>query len=109
MSEKLVRIGPIAGTGSAAVLQAALGHGQSALLYVVHVANTTTTNQTFKFSIGADAAGTRLFGDSLVEANGGVVLVEWGRGIPITDADTIEWTAATTLTVTITLGLVMTA
>ena len=94
--EVLERIGPIAGTGAAAILYTA-GAGERRLLEWVHVANTTGSDQTFILSIGADAAGVRL-------ASGVTVPTGSFLSIPLAavifDGETIQWNGPTTLTLT---------
>lgn len=102
MAEVYERVGPIAGTGSEATLKTA-DSGARYLLYLVNVCNTTTTVQTFKLTIGADAAGTRLV-DDLSVPNDTVVVVEWPAGIPFSDQETLRWNGPTTLTLTATIA-----
>lgn len=63
------------------------------------VANTTTTRQSFKLGIGADAPGTRIFSDLFVEPN---QAFDWTGFLPLAEAETLRWTAPATLTVTVT-------
>lgn len=92
--------GPTAGTGAAATLYTAPATpSQPTIVRHIQVANTTTTDQTFKLSIGADAAGTRLYSDTLVKGNGG--LLNWNGFLVLNASEAIQWTAPTTLTVTI--------
>ena len=90
------RIGPTVGAAGAATLYTVPASHRSVLTHL-HVCNTTTTAITFKMSIGADAAGTRLFSDTSVPANGAL---SWEGEIPLEAADTLQWNAAATLTVT---------
>jgi hypothetical protein len=87
--------GPVAGTGSEATLYTAPSTG--AVIRDLNVCNTTTTEQTFKLSIGADAAGTRLCHDLPVPA--GSVFQRTGN-IVLGNAETLRWTGPTTLTIT---------
>lgn len=93
------RIGPTAGTGSAATLYTVPTNKRAALRHV-HVANTTTTVQTFKMSIGADAVGTRLFSDTPVPTGG---VLDWDTDVQLESAETLQWTGSTSLTVTATV------
>lgn len=88
--------GPTPGNGSEVTLYTAPAAG--AVIRHLHVCNTTTTEQTFKMSIGADAAGTRLFSDTPVPGNGGIL--DLTGNIVLSNAETVRWTAPTTLTVT---------
>jgi hypothetical protein len=92
------RIGPTAGTGVAATLYTCAA-ANGFLWRSMSVANTTTTEQSFKMSIGADAAGTRLFSDVVVPPN---FTFDWTGIHFIANTETIRWIAPTTLTVTIT-------
>lgn len=89
--------GPIAGTGAAAVLfQAA---GRPLVVRCLQVCNTTTSQQTFHLSIGADAAGTRLFDDFAVPADSILNLSD--EYFVLDGSDTMEWTAPTSLTISV--------
>lgn len=97
MADTAKRVGPSAGTGAAATLYTVPGsttfHWRS-----MSVVNTTTTAQTFRMSIGADAAGTRLYHDTSVPPN---FTFDWTGYRPLVAAETIQWNGPTTLTVTI--------
>ena len=95
MADTAVRFGPTAGTGSAATLYTAGSAG--AVLRSLHIANTSSSDATFKLSIGTDGAGTRLYSDTVVPANG---VYDWQGYIPLANTNTVQWTGATTLTIT---------
>jgi hypothetical protein len=61
--------GPVA-LGTTATTVYTCGAPTNAVIREVHVCNTTGAQLTFRMSIGADAAGTRLYSDFPVVANG---------------------------------------
>jgi hypothetical protein len=69
-----------------------------AIVRNIHVCNTSGAAVTFKMGIGADAAGTRLFSDASVPANG---VFDWDGFLMLAAAETLRWTAAATLTVVV--------
>lgn len=87
--------GPIAGTGSAATLLTATA-SRTTIIRVLHICNTTSGALTFRMSIGADAAGTRLFSDQSVPANG-VLRIDGGFDV-LAAGETLQWNAPTGLT-----------
>ena len=94
--------GPIVGTAAAAVLFT-VDHNQQWLVTHIRVVNTTTSAQTFKMSIGVDAAGTRIY-DTYSVATGG--LHDWQADSPynaivLYGGETLEWNGPATLTVTV--------
>jgi hypothetical protein len=89
--------GPAAGTGAEATLYTVPG-ATSAILRDISVTNTTTTQQTFKMSIGADAAGTRLFHDEQVDPG---ATWQWNGFKVLNAAETLRWNGPTTLTCTV--------
>lgn len=91
------RIGPTAGTGAAATLYTCAATN-GFLMRSMSIANTTTTAQTFRMSIGADAAGTRLYSDFSVPPS---FTFDWTGLRFIANTETIQWTAPTSLTVSI--------
>lgn len=98
MADVATRIGPIAGTGAAATLYTCAA-ADGFVWRSMSVTNTTTTEQSFRMSIGADAAGTRLYHDFFVPPN---FTFDWSGIRFVDNAETIRWIAPTTLTVTIT-------
>ena len=94
--------GPIAGTGAAATLFT-VDHNEQWRVMRIRVCNTTTSAQTFKLSINADAAGTRLYNGYSVAAGG--VLDEQALSIydghVIYSGETLEWNGPSTLTITV--------
>jgi hypothetical protein len=90
--------GPAVGTGSEATLYTVPGSTVTTV-QSIRVVNTTSGALTFKMSIGADAAGTRLFSDYPVPANG--ILKDAGFDVVMVAAETLRWTAAAGLTVTV--------
>lgn len=62
-------VGPVA-MGTSTTLLYTVPAVTSAIIREVRVVNTTGSAITFKLSVGADAAGTRLVGDYSVPANG---------------------------------------
>ena len=94
--------GPIVGTAAAAVLFL-VDHNEQWRVMHIHVCNTTTSAQTFKLSINADAAGTRLYNAYSVAANG---VYDWQAlsihsGHIIYSGETLEWNGPATLTITV--------
>lgn len=89
--------GPVAGTGAEATLYTSTNRAK---VLFMQICNTTTSDQTFKMSIGADAAGVRLFSTTKVPASateGGVAT--WTGVIPLEKAETLRWNAPTSLTI----------
>lgn len=91
------RIGPSPGTGAAATLYTCAATN-GFLWRSMSICNTTTTAQTFRMSIGADAAGTRLYHDLSIPPN---FTFDWTGLRYLANTETIQWNAPTTLTVTI--------
>lgn len=98
MADTIRAFGPVAGGVTETTLITTTATASSFFtLKHVHIANTTAGALTFKMSIGADAAGTRLFSDTPVPANG---FLDWACWIPIATSGTLRWTAPAGLTVT---------
>ncbi len=97
MSDVPKRLGPSVGTGAEATLLT-VATAKKVILQSVRVVNTTTTTQTFKMSIGADAAGTRLYDDVSVAADD--FFAHDGMFLPLDAAETLRWNGPATLTVT---------
>jgi hypothetical protein len=89
--------GPAVGTGAEATLYTVPG-STSAILRDISVTNTTATTQTFKMSIGADGAGTRLFSDEQVLAG---ATWQWNGFKVLNAAETLRWNGPATLTCTV--------
>lgn len=99
MADVLKRLaGPAAGTGAEATLYTVPASTTTVIRHI-RVANTTTTAQTFKLTIGADAAGTRLNGDTSIAGNGGVY--DWTGMLVLAAAETLRWNGPSTLTITV--------
>lgn len=90
--------GPVVGTGSEATLYT-VPSSTITTVQSIRVVNTTSGALTFKMSIGADAAGTRLFSDTSVPANG--VLKDAGFDVVMTATETLRWNGPAGLTVTV--------
>lgn len=98
MADTIGVIGPQAGNGSEQTLYTVgATAGTRFVVQHVHIANTTGGDLTFKLSIGADAAGTRLFSDTTVPGNGGYL--DMACWIPIAASGTLRWTAPAGLTI----------
>jgi hypothetical protein len=95
MADTFFRIGPLAGTGSEATLRTGSANGD--VFREIVVINTTTTVQTFKMSIGADSAATRIADDISVypDTEG----ASYKGAIYLASGETLRWTAPTTLTI----------
>ena len=94
--------GPLVGTGAAAILLT-VDHNEQWLIKHIRVCNTTTTAQTFKMCIGADAAGTRIYDSFRVKSDG---VHDYGSddaygGFTLYAGETLEWNGPATLTVTV--------
>lgn len=92
------RLGPIVGTGAEATLLT-VAASKIAVIEYVKVVNTTTTTQTFKMSIGADAAGTRIYDDISVAPDD--FFAEGDQSIPLAATETLRWNGPATLTVVV--------
>lgn len=57
------------------------------ILRNIHVANTNAAAVNVRVSIGADAAGTRLFSDTPVPANG---VLDWSGFLPMTAGEILQ-------------------
>lgn len=90
--------GPLVGSSSEQTLYTAPA-STTTTVQSVRVVNTTGGSLTFRMSIGADAAGTRLFSDLSVGAN--AVLKDAGFVAVLTATETLRWTAPAGLTVTV--------
>lgn len=91
--------GPAQLTASAATLYTTPAATTTIVRYI-RIANTTGTDRTVTLSIGADAAGTRIFGGVNVPANGAL---DWSGFLPLAATETLQGlaSAASALTVTI--------
>ena len=92
--------GPIAGTGAAATLFT-VDHNEQWRVMHIHICNTTTSAQTFKLSVNADAAGTRLYDTYSVAAKGAFdwqALSDKSAHI-FYSGETMEWNGPSTLTI----------
>lgn len=89
--------GPVVGTAAEATIYTVPG-STTGILRNVHVVNTTTTEQTFKMSIGADATGTRLCSDVPVLPG---EAFDWPCFVVMAAAETLRWNGPATLTVTV--------
>lgn len=96
MSDTAKPVGPTIGVAGAATLYTVPGSTVGILRHM-HITNTTGGALTFKLSIGADAAGTRLFSDTSIPANGAL---DWSGFLPIAAAGTLQWNASAGLTFT---------
>ncbi len=96
MADVAFRVGPTPGTGAEATLRTGSTNGDFILLY--RVVNTTTTNETFTMSIGADAVGTRLHDVTTVLPDD---FYEWQGNLYLTSAETLRWIGSTNLTITL--------
>lgn len=92
------RLGPSVGTAAEATLLT-VATSKIAILQSVRVVNTTTTTQTFKMSVGADAAGTRIYDDVSVLADD--FFSEAGMFLPMAATETLRWNGPATLTVAV--------
>lgn len=98
MGDTAKAIAPTAGNASEQTLFTVnAATGAIGYLKHLHIANTTAGALTFKMSIGADAAGTRLYSDTSIPGNGG--FLDWPCWMPIAASGTLRWTAPTGLTV----------
>jgi hypothetical protein len=93
------RVGPLAGTGAAAVLYT-VPQGKRALLAFTHACNTTAGSGSYTLSIGADAAGTRLFSGKVVATT---EYGDWAGNIPLLAGETVQWTAPAGITIVLTV------
>ena len=95
--------GPIAGTGAAQILLT-VTHNEQAIITHIHVINNDTVARSFKMSINADAAGTRIYPPTFfVDAND---FHDWQADSPygghiIYSGETLEWNANSNLVVTV--------
>lgn len=96
-------IGPTLLTNSTATLYTVPG-GTTAILRLIHIANTSGTAATVKLSIGTDAAGTRLLGDYSVTANG---TYDWSGFLPVASGEVIKGHSGTNNVLNITVGAVL--
>jgi hypothetical protein len=87
--------GPVVGTGAEATLYT-VPTATTGILRDISVANTTTTRQTFKLTIGADAAGTRIYQDVPVDPG---IPFEWNGFRVMAAAETLRWNGPSTLTI----------
>lgn len=90
--------GPAVGTAAEATIYT-VPAVTTTIISSVRVVNTTTTSQTFKMSIGADAAGTRVYDDISVPADG--FFLDDHPALVMAAAETLRWNGPATLTVTV--------
>lgn len=98
--------GPALLTAAAATLYTA-PTGIRAVIKRIHLVNTDTAARTFTFSIGADAAGTRLYQTQTLAANGGYF--DDYANYSLEPTDTVQGYADVTNKVTITINADLTA
>ena len=72
-----------------------------AILRNIHIANTTGTAASIKMSIGADAAGTRILGDTVIPANG---TYDWTGFMVMEAGETLRATGGTNNALTVTVS-----
>jgi hypothetical protein len=91
-------VGPVQLAAAAATLYTAPA-ATTALMRYLRVVNTTTGDRTFTLSLGADAAGTRIFHAVTVPASGGAA--EWTGLIVIGAGEILQGFASTAASLTI--------
>ena len=96
-------IGPMLLTNSSATLYTVPG-GTTAIVRLIHIANTSGSAATVKLSIGADAAGTRFLGDLSIAANG---TYDWSGFLPVEAAELIKGHSGTNNVLNITVAAVL--
>ena len=102
--EAPVRNGPTAvGITAAAHYTIPTTAGTWAILRTIHCQNTTTATLLFRLSVGAMAAGTVLYFDIPIPANGAL---DWSGFLPLFPADTAVNAQASAVGLTLTLGIV---
>lgn len=89
--------GPVVGSAAEATLYT-VPSSTTTVLRDLSVTNTTTSRQTFKLTIGADAAGTRIYHDVPVDPG---VPFEWAGFRVLNAAETLRWNAPATLTIVV--------
>ena len=94
MADTIQKFGPTQGNSAEQILYTAPAAG--AVVRQIHICNSNSSAETFKMSIGADGAGTRLFKDYAVAAND---FCDWTGFLPMTSGETLRWTATTQLVV----------
>lgn len=73
----------------------------SASILGIHVANTSASPATFTMSIGADAAGTRLYSGVLIPGNG---TLDWSGLYVVTAAEILQAYSSVTGVLTLTIS-----
>lgn len=99
MADVAFRIGPILLTNAAVTVRTV-----TAVTYhvtTISVTNTSGTNATLFLSIGADAAGTRLFSGRVVKSND---TFQWTGFVPVFDTQIIQAYSGTNNVLTLTVG-----
>lgn len=93
MPDTLKRLyGPALLTNAAATKYTAPA-ATKAVLRTIHVANTSASPATLFLSIGADAAGTRLFSGQSIPANGSL---DWSGNVTLEAAEIVQAYSGTT-------------
>lgn len=100
MTDTAIRVGPTALT-AAAVTQRTVPGATTFVLRNIHVANVVAVPATFRISIGADAAGTRIFHDELVPAG---MSFDWSGFMPVAATEIIQAYASAAASLTLTIG-----
>ena len=95
------RIGPVLLGTSAATLHTVPGD-RTFTVRNIHVANVGAVEATFTLSIGADAAGTRIYNDVALEGNGGVF--DWSGYMPLDPTEIIQGFSDLPNAVTVTIS-----
>lgn len=99
MPDTAKRLAGPAAVGTVAATVYTTPAATTTVLRNIHVANTTTGALTFNLSVGADAAGTRLYSGFSVPANGSL---DWSGFIPLAATEVLQALAsAAGLTLTV--------
>jgi hypothetical protein len=93
--------GPSSGTGAEATLYTAptAAAGAVAILRNIRVANNSTAAQTFSMSIGADAAGVRLYPTGFAVPGSGIH--DWSGFQVLSSGETLRWIGNGNLTISV--------
>lgn len=99
MAEDLMRVGPVAGTGSDATLYT-VPTATKVDIHSIRIVNNDPTNpRTCKMSIGADGGGTRLIGTGFVIP--ALSIFTDSEHTTLLAGDVLHWTGESQLTLTI--------